>query len=88
VKSKFPLLVAAFLLTGCSSITGTRVAPDGSRLLISSHRALWKSERIEFSMKDASGVEVGLKVGKSQPDSKSVEALAAGVAAGVVKGLK
>ncbi len=87
-KIKLLLFLAAFLAEGCSSVTGTRVAPDGSRLFITAHRALWVSENIQFTLKDASGIEVGLSVGKSRPDQQSVQSVAAGVAAGVVQGLK
>ena len=74
---KYLLLLPLLLAAGCSSITGTRTAPDGTTLTMTCNRFLWVSQKIEFSTKDSKGFDVSLKVGESRTDVEAINALAA-----------
>jgi hypothetical protein len=70
-RSLFLLLgLAALLGSGCSVVRGTRT-PDGA-LVVSSYRALWKSEAIEFTTTPGTNFSVTLRIGKSRTDEQSV----------------
>ncbi len=79
------LLLGLFVLSGCAYVTGTRQAPDGSVLRISSVRWLWQSEGVNFTLSDTNGVRVGLSLAKSNPDAAAIGAAAEGVARGLGK---
>lgn len=70
------LFILAIILTGCARIQGSRTLPDGTHLTITATRILWQSQGIEFSTKDASGVEVTLRVKTSNTDAEAIAALA------------
>jgi hypothetical protein len=72
---------ALFALPGCSAISGTR-KPDGT-LTITSHRLLWASEAIDFSVADTNAFKTTLKVQKSNADAQALGAIAEGVAKGL-----
>lgn len=78
----------AVFLSGCSSVQGTRQAPDGSRLTIRSTRWFWKSEAVTFSLTDTNGVRVEMGLGKSGSDSDSIQAISYGAAKGVADAMK
>ncbi len=79
-------LASAFALTGCNTVTGTRKAPDGSILTITSSRLLWASDGVDFGLQDTNGVTIKLAVQKSSPDLQAIQAVAQGVAAGIANG--
>lgn len=74
------------LVAGCAYITGTRTAPDGSRLSITSSRLLWSSEGVKSSVTDSNGLSFTLEVQKSNPDAQAIGAVAEGVAKGLAQG--
>jgi hypothetical protein len=80
------LATAALGLAGCSSISGTRELPDGSRLRISANRLFWASEGVETTVADTNGLRFTLSVQKSSVDSAALSAVAAGVAQGIAAG--
>lgn len=77
----FSVSAFSFLGAGCSAISGTR-KPDGT-LTITSHRLLWSSEAIDFSVADTNQFKAGLKVKKSNVDAEALSAIAEGVAKGL-----
>lgn len=72
---KCAILCAVIGLTGCVSVSGTRTAPDGTKLAIATHRFLWASQNIDFTTTDITGLTVGLKVGASSADASAITAL-------------
>jgi hypothetical protein len=66
-------VLLALLLCGCSTIVGTRTK-DGD-LTLTSHRFLWASEGISFSLSDTNGLTTSLKVQKSSSDATSIDAV-------------
>lgn len=77
------LCVLCGLCVSCSVTRGVR-APDGT-LTVSNYRLLWRSEAVDFST-NSTNFNARLILGKSTSDDASVNAVAEGVAAGVVKG--
>lgn len=71
------LLISLLCLTGCSSITGERIAQDGSKLTIRAHRMLWKSDKIAFSL-ESQGLKATLTVGSSATDAETAKAITEG----------
>ena len=67
MKKTIAYLICVTLLTGCVKVSGTKTA--NGDLKISSHRFVWASEGIDFSVKDDKGFTTSLKVAKSKPDS-------------------
>lgn len=80
--------LAGLLASGCSSTSGVRVLPDGSKLAISNLRLLWASEGIKATTKDLQGFEFSLEVNKSNPDAQALGAVAEGVAKGIATAAK
>ncbi len=86
MKTRLTFLAMVLLLTGCSSITGTRSLPDGTTLSVKSYRFFWSSESISAGTEDANGFKFTLTVGKSTTDATTLGAVAKGVAEGITKG--
>lgn len=86
MKTKLSLLALCLALTGCSSITGSRVLPDGTKLTVHSWRFFWSSEAISAGTEDTNGFKFTLTVGKSNADAQTLGAVAKGVAEGMAKG--
>jgi hypothetical protein len=86
IKLTLVSLIFCSLLTGCVQISGTRTK-DGA-LSINTHRFFWASEGINFTVADTNGFSTTLSVSKSSVDSVAIGAVAQGVAAGLVKGVK
>ena len=78
--------MVVIILTGCVQVSGSR-KPDGT-LSITSHRFFWASQGINFTVGDTNGLKVLLQVNTSTVDSAALQAIAQGVAAGVVQGAK
>lgn len=82
------LALALLLLAGCSSITGSKVLPDGSKIEVKSTRWFWHSQGIAFKVTDTNGVAAELAVGLSKSDSDSIKSMSEGIAYGVAKAFK
>ena len=81
-------ILALLALTGCVQVSGTR-APDGT-LTVNTHRFFWASEGIAFTLTEATNktLSATLSVQKSSVDAAALQAVAQGVAAGMVQGAK
>lgn len=78
------LLLAVLSCGGCANVSGSRTAPDGSVLKITTWRFFWASQNINFSITDTNRLTVTLKVSKSNVDTDAIAA----AAEGAVKGMK
>lgn len=65
-------MLIALVLTGCVNISGSRTAPDGSRLTINAQRFLWSSQDLCFTTITDDGVTVELKASNSSSDAQSI----------------
>jgi len=84
MKKKTTLIILSFIslcFTGCVQVSGTKSAIG--ELKVNTHRFLWASEGIDFSVKDTNGFNTSLKVNKSQVDTEAIAAIAAGIAQGM-----
>lgn len=77
IAVKIALIATLLFITGCSSITGERIAQDGSRLTIRAHRMLWKSDKIAFTL-ESQGLKATLSVGSSATDAETAKAITEG----------
>lgn len=82
----WPILFVILIAAGCVQVSGTR-KPDGT-LAINTHRFLWASEGINFTLKDTNNLSVTLTVQKSSVDSTALAAVAQGVATGLANSAK
>ena len=85
---KIILSLALLALCGCANVTGSRVAPDGSKLQITSTRFFWSSEGIQFTLADTNGFRTTLSVQRSSVDAAAIQAVAAGVVQGMAQSMK
>lgn len=92
-KLFLPLIAKAavcglLILTGCSMTSGSRVAPDGSTLRLSTTRFFWASEGVRFVLVDTNGVRVELSFQKSSVDAQAVSAAVGAAVEAAAKGMK
>lgn len=85
MKKLIPFL-GLVALCGCSAITGSSTAPDGTKLAITSHRLFWQTENLEATVKDQKGATFTLKASKSSTDAAAIAAFAQGAVQGAIAG--
>jgi len=72
-------IAAACFLTGCCSVSGQKVLPDGSTLSIKSTRWFWSTEGLAFSVTDSNGFTTTLSTQKSSVDVAAINAVIDGM---------
>lgn len=90
MKTLFSILIGCLLavtlmaiLSGCNSTTFTQTAPDGSQLTVSNHRLFWQTGNATAAATTSNGSRLSLTIANSKGDAATIQAVAAGVAAGL-----
>lgn len=86
--------VPAFLIwpllfcSGCAFARFHKTMPDGTVVSACSSRFLWTTESFHLKVRTPDGETLDVDLQRSKTDPASVQAVSAGVAEGITKGLK
>lgn len=81
------LLLAAALLSGCSTSSVSKTWPDGTRVKAWNNRFLWVTERFDITVTNQAEA-IRVQLGNSRTDTEAIKAVSEGVAKGAIQGLK